>query len=161
MKKHTIRFEQFIDLPVEDVFNFFSKPENLSLITPPRLRFKILTPTPVPMKKGQSIDYILTIMYLFKIRWTSLIQEYNRPYSFVDTQITGPYSYWHHTHSFISHKNGTIIKDCVVYSIPFGIVGTFLNAIYIKYDLNSIFKYRHKILDQIFTQITHQSKEKV
>ena len=161
MKKYTIRFEQFIDLPIEDVFNFFSKPENLSLITPPRLHFKILTPTPVPMQKGQSIDYILTIMYLFKILWTSLIQEYNRPHNLVDTQIKGPYSYWHHTHSFVSHQNGTIIKDCVIYSVPFGIIGALLNTIYIKYDLNSIFKYRHKILDQIFTQIKHQAKGKV
>ena len=66
MKTYNLEFEQFIDLPIEDVFDFFSKPENLSLITPPRLRFDILTPTPLEMKEGQLIDYSLKILYLIK-----------------------------------------------------------------------------------------------
>ena len=61
MKTYSIEFEQFIDLPIEHVFNFFSKPDNLSVITPPRLNFKILTPTPLNMKEGLLIDYNLTI----------------------------------------------------------------------------------------------------
>ena len=59
MKTYSIKFEQFIDLPIEDVFHFFSRPENLSLITPARLKFDILTPSPSKMKEGQLIDYSL------------------------------------------------------------------------------------------------------
>ena len=159
MKQYSIKFKQFIDLPIRDVFDFFSKPENLTLITPPRLQFKILTPTPVAMHQGQSIDYILTIMYLFKIRWTSIIEAYDKPNIFIDRQIKGPYSFWHHTHLFESHNHGTLIQDHVIYSVPFGLIGQFLNTIYIKHDLNNIFKYRHRILDKIFNQIKKQSKE--
>ena len=46
MKKYKIEFEQFIDLPIKDVFLFFSQPKNLSLITPSRLKFNIITPEP-------------------------------------------------------------------------------------------------------------------
>ena len=159
MKTYNVRFEQFIDLPRDNVFRFFSKPQNLSLITPPRLKFNILTPTPLLMKEGQLIDYSLIIMYCIKLRWRTLITHYEKPYKFIDQQIKGPYSLWHHTHIFEEKNGGTLIKDEVTYSVPFGLIGRFINAIYIQYDVKSIFKYRHKILDQIFDHIKKQEKE--
>ena len=157
MKTYNIKFEQFIDLPINDVFNFFSKPENLSLITPPRLKFDILTPSPIEMKEGQLIDYSLTIMYFIKLRWRTLITDYEKPYRFVDQQIKGPYSLWHHTHKFEEKDGGTLIHDTVTYAIPFGIIGQLIHAIYIKYDIHHIFEYRHKILNEIFSEIKKQA----
>tara|TARA_B100000029_G_scaffold122723_1_gene116329 strand:- start:349 stop:828 length:480 start_codon:yes stop_codon:yes gene_type:complete len=157
MKTYTIKFEQFIDLPINDVFNFFSKPENLSLITPPRLKFDILTPSPIKMKEGQLIDYSLTIMYCIKLRWRTLITDYKKPYKFIDQQIKGPYSLWHHTHTFEEKDGGTLIHDNVTYAIPFGMIGKLIHAIYIKYDVHNIFKYRHKILNNIFSEIKKQA----
>ncbi len=157
MKTYNIKFEQFIDLPINDVFNFFSKPENLSLITPPRLKFDILTPSPIEMKEGQLIDYSLTIMYFIKLRWRTLITDYEKPYKFVDQQIKGPYSLWHHTHKFEEKDGGTLIHDNVTYAIPFGIMGQLIHAIYIKYDIHHIFEYRHKILNEIFSEIKKQA----
>ena len=159
MKTYNIKFQQFIDLPINDVFNFFSKPENLSLITPPRLKFDILTPAPIIMKEGQLIDYSLTIMYCLKLRWRTLITDYNQPYKFVDQQIKGPYSLWHHTHEFEEKNGGTLIHDRVTYAVPFGVIGQLLHAVYIKHDIKNIFKYRHKILDAIFLEIKNQARK--
>jgi len=159
MKTYNIKFQQFIDLPINDVFNFFSKPENLSLITPPRLKFDILTPAPIIMKEGQLIDYSLTIMYCLKLRWRTLITDYNQPYKFVDQQIKGPYSLWHHTHEFEEKDGGTLINDSVTYAVPFGVIGQLLHAVYIKHDIKNIFKYRHKILDAIFLEIKNQARK--
>ena len=158
MKKYKIEFEQFIDLPIKDVFLFFSQPKNLSLITPARLKFNVLTPEPIEMKEGQLIDYTLTIMYIINIRWTTLITMYKEPNVFIDQQLKGPYSLWHHTHTFEEKDEGTLIKDKVIYGVPFGWVGRFLHFIYIKYDVNSIFKYRHQILKKIFLEIKEQSR---
>jgi len=159
MKTYNIKFEQFIDLPINDVFSFFSQPNNLSLITPPRLKFDILTPLPIKMKEGQLIDYSLTIMYFFKLHWRTLITDYERPYKFIDQQIKGPYSLWHHTHIFKEKDGGTVIYDNVTYAIPFGVIGRLIHALYIKYDVQSIFKYRHKILNQIFSEIKKQTRK--
>ena len=57
MKLYTLDSTQLIQKPVDEVFNFFSKPENLSVITPSKLGFKILTPTPIEMGTGRIIDY--------------------------------------------------------------------------------------------------------
>ncbi len=158
MKTYNLEFEQFIDLPIEDVFDFFSKPENLSLITPPRLRFDILTPTPLEMKEGQLIDYSLKILYLIKLHWRTLITDYQKPYKFIDQQIKGPYTLWHHTHTFEEQDGGTLIKDNLKYVIPFGWMGRAIHFIYIKHDINGIFQYRHKILNDIFSEIKNQSR---
>ena len=158
MKTYNLEFEQFIDLPIEDVFDFFSKPENLSLITPPRLRFDILTPTPLEMKEGQLIDYSLKILYLIKLHWRTLITDYQKPYKFIDQQIKGPYTLWHHTHIFEEKDGGTLIKDNLKYVIPFGWIGRAIHFIYIKHDINGIFQYRHKILNDIFSEIKNQSR---
>ncbi len=159
MKTYTLKYEQYIDLPINDVFNFFSKPENLSLITPARLKFDILTPVPLKMKEGQLVDYSLKIMYLIKLHWRTLITHYEKPYKFVDQQIKGPYTMWHHTHTFEEKDGGTLIRDDLKYAIPLGILGRFVHALYIKHDIQSIFKYRQKILDDIFTEIKKQSGE--
>ena len=157
MKTYNLKFEQFIDLPIHDVFSFFSKPENLSLITPSRLKFNILTPRPIIMEEGQLIDYTLTIMYCLNIRWTTLITKYSKPNIFIDQQLKGPYSLWHHTHTFKEKDGGTLITDQVVYGVPFGVIGRLLHLIYIKHDLKSIFRYRYKILNHIFSEIKTQS----
>ena len=158
MKTYNLEFEQFIDLPIEDVFNFFSKPENLSLITPPRLRFDILTPTPLEMKEGQLIDYSLTIMYFIKLHWRTLITKYDPPHEFIDEQMKGPYNFWHHTHKFKKVDGGVEISDKVIYSIPMGIIGRFLHFLWIKRDLEKIFSHRKKVINDLLVNNISNTK---
>ena len=149
MKLYSLHFKQTINRPIEEVFDFFSKPENLSRITPKKLNFKILTPTPIKMMKGQIIDYTIRLIG-FQIHWRTLITDYNPPYSFIDQQINGPYTIWHHKHTFKKTANGVEIYDDITYSIPFGIIGRILHYIWIKKDLEKIFKHREKVIEQIF-----------
>ena len=64
MKVYTLKKEQKISKNINEVFDFFSKPENLSTITPDRMGFKILTPSPIDMKDGALIDYTVRIQTL-------------------------------------------------------------------------------------------------
>ena len=142
MKLYTLNKEQVISKNISEVFDFFSKPENLSTITPPKMNFQILTPSPINMKKGALIDYTINIMFI-SMRWRTLITEYDPPYLFIDAQIKGPYSIWHHTHTFTKiNEKETLIKDIVLYSIPLGFIGRVVHWIYIKRDLEKIFSYR-------------------
>ena len=61
MKVYILENHQFIKAPLKNVFDFFSKPENLKEITPSKLNFKILTPTPISMKEGTLIDYTIKL----------------------------------------------------------------------------------------------------
>ncbi|MBS00870.1 MAG: CDP-paratose 2-epimerase [Candidatus Marinimicrobia bacterium] len=156
MKLYTLESNQFINKPIEEVFQFFSKPENLSVITPAKLGFKILSPNPIKMEVGRLIDYNIYLMGI-PIHWRTLITDYEPPNMFVDQQIKGPYAMWHHTHTFHKVKGGVEIKDRVVYSIPFGFLGRLLNYLWIKRDLNNIFLHRKKVIDKLFENNDYKS----
>ena len=147
MKIYTLRRTQFIARPIDDVFRFFSMPENLEKITPKSLGFTILTPRPIDMGKGTLIDYTISLMG-FLVHWRTLISDYNPPHSFIDQQIKGPYAFWHHTHTFTEKDGGTEIIDEVLYSIPFWFLGRIVNTLWIKSELKKIFDYRKDIIEQ-------------
>jgi len=150
LKLHILKKEQVISQNISTVFDFFSKPENLSVITPPKMNFKIFTPSPIDMKEGTLIDYTINIMFM-PIRWRTLITKYNPPNIFVDQQLSGPYSMWHHTHTFEQlGDNETLIKDEVLYSIPFAFIGKIIHYLYIKGELEKIFTYRKNKIEEIF-----------
>ena len=150
MKYFELIEKQYIDKTIDEVFNFFSKPENLEVITPKYLKFSIKTPLPITMEEGQVIEYKIRLRGI-PMKWKSRISSYNPPHSFIDEQIKGPYSYWHHTHIFKVNGNGTDIIDHVKYNLPFGLIGVFANYFFVNKDLKKIFKYRKSTINEIFS----------
>jgi len=150
MKLYTLTRRQIVKKPLHEVFPFFSKPENLQLLNPKNLGFHILSPSPITMREGAIIDYVITIAG-FPVRWTTMITCYEPPYRFVDLQLKGPYSYWHHTHTFSETDDGTIITDEVMYSMPLGAIGRIVHGLYVEQQLNTIFDRRSSMIETIFT----------
>ena len=132
------------------MFNFFEKPENLEKLTPSNLGFKILTPSPISMNVGRLIDYTIRIFGI-NFHWRTMITDYIQNIKFVDEQLKGPYSFWHHSHTFESSNGGTFIKDKVIYALPFGILGRIAHSLFIKRSLNTIFNYRVEVINQMFS----------
>ena len=151
MKIYELNKTQYIQRSIEEVFSFFEKAENLALITPGKLAFKILTPTPISMVKGTLIDYTIRLMGI-PIHWRTLITKYNPPHEFVDEQIKGPYKFWHHTHTFKVIDGGVQINDSVRYGIPMGILGQLVHQVWIKKNLENIFEYRKTVIDKLLNQ---------
>jgi ligand-binding SRPBCC domain-containing protein len=149
MTVHTLSRQQFVPAPVADVFAFFSSPENLSKLTPPGLGFAILTPPPIAMKQGALIDYTIRVFGI-GVRWTTLITAYDPGRSFVDEQLRGPYSFWHHSHRFEEAPGGTIVRDDVRYALPFGPLGGLARFLFVKRQLDSIFDFRTLTIRTIF-----------
>jgi ligand-binding SRPBCC domain-containing protein len=149
MNLHTLKYEQYIDRPIGEVFEFFSRPENLVHITPGSLGFVILTPSPIEMRVGALISYTIKLAGI-RVRWTSMITHYEPPHRFIDEQLKGPYTFWHHTHTFQIHGNGTLITDEVKYAIPFGFLGEIVRRIFVRWQLDKIFSYRGRVIGKIF-----------
>lgn len=139
--------EQTIARPLDKVFPFFADARNLETLTPPWLRFEILTPGSIDMQVGTIIQYALRIRGM-PIRWTTAITVWNPPFEFVDVQLRGPYVLWHHRHTFESFGETTRMIDEVHYRLPFGGLGRVVNSLFVRRDLAAIFDYRAQMIER-------------
>jgi ligand-binding SRPBCC domain-containing protein len=143
-----IERSQLVPLPVEDSFAFFADAYNLEALTPPWLRFRILTPRPIPMHKGTSIEYVLTTRRL-PVHWRTEIVDWRPGVRFVDRQVEGPFRLWEHTHLFEERPAGTLIHDTVLYRMPYGPLGAIAHRILVARDLERIFDYRREAVERL------------
>ena len=135
--------------PLNEVFDFFSRSENLQELTPPWLHFHILSVDPQPIRKGTLIRYSLR-WRIFPIRWTTEIVEWDPPHGFVDLQLKGPYQLWRHQHRFVAEGNSTRILDEIEYRLPFGVFGKLAHALKVRRDIQGIFDYRKRAVEKRF-----------
>jgi ligand-binding SRPBCC domain-containing protein len=122
------------------VFPFFADEANLEVITPPELRFEILTPAPIDMRAGALIRYRLRLMGV-QFGWLTRITHWDPPHEFVDEQLRGPYRTWVHRHRFSDVPGGTLIEDEVTYSLPFFPFGE-IAAPVVRLQVGRIFAFR-------------------
>ena len=146
--EHVLERELWLPQPVERVFAFFAEAENLERITPPELRFRIVTKQPIALAAGATIDYRLSL-FAIPFGWRSVITAWDPPRTFTDEQVRGPYALWVHRHVFEPSGAGTIIRDRVRYRLPFGPLGDLFHPL-VKRQLSRIFDYRRRAVEAAF-----------
>ena len=145
MKEFTLQTELWLPRPRDEVFAFFADARNLEILTPPWLKFEVLTPAPIAMRPGTLIDYRIRV-HGFPIRWRTEITVWDPPHRFVDVQLHGPYTLWHHTHTFEERDGGTLCLDQVRYH-PRG--GALVNWLFVRRDVERIFQYRQQRMQEL------------
>lgn len=146
---HVLARSQLVPRPRAEVFAFFADAHNLERITPPALRFRILTPAPIAMRTGARIDYRLSLFGV-PFRWRTLIEAFEPESRFVDVQLAGPYRRWRHTHTFAEVPGGTLVGDRVEYALPLGRPGDLLGGWLVRRQLEAIFDHRRVAIERLF-----------
>lgn len=149
MKLYELRREQLLPVSLRQAWEFFSTPENLSLITPPDLGFRIISELPAEVHAGMLATYTVTPFLGIPVKWVTEITHAEEPYFFVDEQRFGPYRFWHHQHHFRETAAGTEMLDLVHYGLPFGLFGRLLSPL-VAGRLAEIFDYRRMALNECF-----------
>jgi ligand-binding SRPBCC domain-containing protein len=151
MKVYTLTRTQFLPISLSEAWAFFSTPRNLAKITPSEMGFHILyVSSGEKTYAGQIIRYKVQVFPGIKMHWVTEITHVNEPVYFVDEQRFGPYALWHHQHHFKEVQGGVEMTDEVNYAIPLGLLGRIANAFFVSREVNRIFDYRFKVLEEYF-----------
>ena len=151
MGTHRLTASQIVDRPIEEVFAFFSRPENLGRITPPAMGFEQRS-ADLEMRAGLEIEHRIRPLLGIPMTWRSTIESYEPPTSFVDVQASGPYRRWRHRHTFTSVAGGTRIDDEVEYELPLGPLGAIAHRLVVREQLREIFTHRARTIESIFAR---------
>lgn len=87
--------------------------------------------------------------HLFKKRFLRVkITEMSRPAGFVDEQMEGDFKMMKHEHHFKPCDNGTILIDLFHYESPFGVMGRWLNTLFLTRYMKKLLEHRNKMIKE-------------
>jgi ligand-binding SRPBCC domain-containing protein len=151
MKIYTLQQAHFLPATLNEAWTFFSTPENLALITPEKMQFRIEYNSGTgQVYAGQLIRYTIEILPGIRSPWLTEITHVSEGRYFIDEQRIGPYALWHHQHHFKAVAGGVEMTDIVNYAIPFGIIGRLANRLFVEQQLNAIFEFRSQAVARYF-----------
>lgn len=151
MSIYRLEHTQLIPAPLAEVWEFFSKPDNLAVITPPYMNFRTTSPPhDGDIYAGQVITYKVSPLLGIPLSWMTEITHVQALKMFVDEQRHGPYALWHHQHLFEEKGNEVLMQDIVHYKLPLGWMGNLANALFVKRQLDEIFNFRKDAVEKRF-----------
>lgn len=153
---YVLEREIVVAADLETVWAYFSTPRNLNEMTPAELRFEFVSGGEEPMYAGQMIEYKITLLPGWRVRWLTEISHVQEKAYFVDEQRLGPYRLWIHEHRFERLAEGTRVRDRVTYALPFGPLGDLVHALFVRKRLKAIFDFRSRHIQALFGQVSRQ-----
>jgi len=154
-KVYSLKTVHNIPVSIDKAWDFFSSPANLQAITPANLGFKIISKHHgEKMYAGQVIEYKVSPLLGIPLYWMTEITHVEYKKYFVDEQRYGPYSMWHHQHHFKVIDGGVEMTDIVHYKLPLWFLGDMANGLFVKKQLQQIFDYRFKKVEELFGKIS-------
>ncbi len=129
-----------VNKDLQKVWEFYTDINHLEIISPKKLKLKIITTTNQKLILGQEAIISAKIIIIRRI-WHSKITFFQH-YEYIDEMLTGPFKKWKHIHKFRQiDKNKTEVIDEVEFELPYGIFGR-IASIYVNKNLKKIFEHR-------------------
>ncbi|CAN5371568.1 hypothetical protein BH10ACI2_BH10ACI2_15030 [soil metagenome] len=97
---------------------------------------------------GQTVTFEGT-HFGMRQRMTVEVVEFERPWLFVDEMIEGRFKAFKHTHEFSPIDGGTLIRDTLTWTSPFGILGKVVDKLLLKRHLRKLVTTRNAKLKEI------------
>jgi len=126
-----------------EVYAWHALPDALEKLTPPGELVKIIEKTG-GIERGARV--VLDVgNWPFRQRWVAVHGDLEVGHFFTDQQVSGPFAYWKHTHTFEPQgPAASILEDRVEYALPFGFLGRWFGGGIVRRKLERLFKYRHQ-----------------
>src|SRR5580693_1001371 len=133
-----------IEAPAAAVYAWHALPGALERLTPPGERVKIIAKTG-GIERGARV-VIQFGGWPFRTRWVAEHQDCEEGRYFSDVQVSGPFAYWKHSHTFEPDgPTACFLEDRVEYALPFGALGRWIAGWYVRRKLSKLFENRHEV----------------
>ncbi|WP_442794713.1 SRPBCC family protein [Pelobium manganitolerans] len=152
MRVYHLNCQQVLPISLNEAWDFFSSPLNLARITPRSMNFTVTSDfsDSTKMYEGMIITYKVSPLFGIKLNWMTEITTVCDKQYFIDEQRFGPFKFWHHEHHFKETKDGVLMRDELTYGMPFGVLGTAVNALVVGKQVRDIFTYREQAVTKLF-----------
>lgn len=144
----TIHFTTFIAAPAEVVFDL-SRHIGLHKESMSHYKEEAVAGTRMGLiEKEETVTW--RAQHLFKNRLLRVkITEMKKPELFVDEQLQGDFKMMKHEHHFKPCENGTLLIDLFHFETPYGIVGRWLNALYLTNYMKKLLEQRNRTIKEV------------
>ncbi|HMS38890.1 MAG TPA: SRPBCC family protein [Pyrinomonadaceae bacterium] len=89
-------------------------------------------------------------------RLTVKVTAFERPRSFTDEMIEGNFKLFKHKHEFIEKASGTLMRDTLEWTSPFGILGKIVDAVLLENHLRELVSRRNAELKKVAENLSPQ-----
>lgn len=144
----TIHLTTFIAAPAEVVFDL-SRHIGLHKESMSHYKEEAVAGTRMGLiEKEETVTW--RAQHLFKNRLLRVkITEMKKPELFVDEQLQGDFKMMKHEHHFKPCENGTLLIDLFHFETPYGILGRWLNALYLTNYMKKLLEQRNRTIKEV------------
>jgi ligand-binding SRPBCC domain-containing protein len=131
----------WVPAPPEEVFAFLADPSHLPRCTPPEYELSVDKQSTVRLAQDSWLTYSFRALgWRFTVRSHYLDWVENHRYATIHQR--GPFSFWHHLHSFERMGSGTLITEKLVFRLRFAFLGSAAGYPLVAGRLERAFRYR-------------------
>lgn len=152
---HELLVESQLPVPPEAAFAWHERPQVFARLTPPWETVKLLK---LPATLGNNETAILQVPLTGRLHpmlpiwktWVARHHQYQAGVQFTDTQVTGPFAQWTHTHRLLpvteNNADTCLLQDEMRFQLPLAPVADWMGGLTaIRLKLRRMFRYRHEI----------------
>ncbi len=132
---------------LEEVFDFLLRPQNVTRISPPDMGLNFVN-APEVVELGSIMEFKVLARGVVQ-NITHEITHLDRPSSFIEKQVQGPFKHWQHEHAFEATGDGVTIIDRISFEPPGGLIGLLVTEESILDSLDDGFAHRHAQLQKL------------
>jgi ligand-binding SRPBCC domain-containing protein len=144
MKTETFIRRSQMEASAAKLYAWHALPDALEKLTPPGEPVRIIEKTG-GIERGARV-VLLVGTWPFRMKWVAVHGDFEAGHYFTDQQVSGPFAFWKHTHTFEAQGPfDSILEDRVEYARPFGFLGRWFGGWFVRRKIERLFKYRHEV----------------
>ncbi|MEY2987870.1 MAG: hypothetical protein RJB13_1391, partial [Pseudomonadota bacterium] len=142
--KRELRFSTDLCVKAETAYAWHEHDSAFNRLSPPWDQARMLSTEGIREGGRAQIELKTPIG---KVRWLAEHFSVQPGVSFSDRQVSGPFAFWQHSHSFEpSSVSPCILHDVIRYELPLSPISDIFAGYFVREKLSAMFRYRHSTL---------------